>query len=189
MKIGQSTLRRITFVFLLLLMLGILALFIFYNPREMILRIGVRNTFLVTFIVSMVGAFTSLTKFSAYPMVIALVAGQIHPLVAGTVAGLGLASGDLLFFLFGHSAKDLTTEKGQRIQDRILKKLEGMRSLYVQGLIFLYMGVSPFPNNLLSGALAFTGYPFRKVVAPLILGDVTFCILVAWLAYHGVSIV
>lgn len=184
----QQTFRRITFVFLLLLLLGILALFIFYNPKEMILRMGVRNAFLITFIVSVAGAFTSFTKFSAYPMVIALVAGQVNPIVAGTVAGLGLATGDILFFLFGHSAKVLTTEKGERIQQRILRQLERMRGIFVQGLIFLYVGCSPFPNNLLSGALAFTGYPFRKVVIPLVLGDLAFCILVAWLAYQGISI-
>ncbi len=184
----RITFRRILFVFLLIFMVAFLLMIVFYSPKEMITTMGVRNSFVVAFFVSLVGAFTSLTKFSAYPMIIALVAGQMDPFVVGLVSGLGLASGDILFFLFGYSARDLTGEKGKNTLKRVLERLQRLKGIFVQMLIFLYVACSPFPNNLLSGALAFTGYPFRKVVIPLVLGDVFFCTLIAWLAFRGVSL-
>ncbi len=189
MHIPRITVRRILFVFLLAFMVVFLLMIIFYSPKEMVATIGVRNSFVAAFFVSMVGAFTSLTKFSAYPMIIALVAGQMDPFLVGLVSGLGLASGDILFFLFGYSARDFTGEKAKKILEKILSRLQRMNDLLVQFLIFFYFACSPFPNNLLSGSLAFTGYPFKKTVIPIILGDVAFCTLVAWLAYRGIELI
>ena len=170
-------------------MVCFLLLFIFFNPREVVIILGVRNSFLITYFVSLIGAFTSLTKFSAYPMIIALVAGGMNHFLGGFIAGLGLATGDILFFVFGYSARDFAGERGKKILNKILSKLYSIKEIFVQILIFLYVGASPFPNNLLSGALAFTGYPFKKVIIPLILGDIAFCILVAWLAFLGIALI
>ncbi len=152
------------------------------------MMLGARNSFVIAYFVSLVGAFTSLTKFSAYPMIIALVAGQMDPFLVGSIAGLGLASGDVLFFLFGHSARNFTGKRTRNKLKKILDKLQKMPGIFVQILIFFYVAASPFPNNLLSGSLAFTGYPFKKVVLPLVMGDIAFCILVAWLAFYGITL-
>ncbi len=188
MQKPKITLRRFLFVFLLVFMVVFIVLFITYTPKEIIKTLGVRNSFVVAYFVSLVGAFTSLTKFSAYPMIIALVAGQMNPFLVGFIAGLGLASGDLLFFVFGDSARVLTTKQGEKTLNRLLAKIEQVKGIFVQGFIFLYVAGSPFPNNLLSGALAFTGYPFRKVALPLIMGDIAFCTLIAWLAFQGIEV-
>ena len=189
MTIKMPTFRQVLFFLLLAFMLGFFALYIFYSPKDLILQLGVRNSFVVVFFVSLVGAFTSMTKFSAYPMIIAMVAGQLNFLVVGLVAGIGLATGDILFFVFGHSARDLTGYKGKKKLEKVLEKLQQMKHIFVQFLIFIYIAATPLPNNLLSGSLAFTGYPFKKVVVPLVMGDIAFCTLVAWLAFMGISLV
>ncbi len=189
MEKHQSHLRRTIFVLLLLFMVGLVALYIFYSPKEMIIRLGVRNSFIIAFFISIVGAFTSMTKFSAYPMIIALVGGGLNFFHVGLVAGLGLAIGDILFFLFGHSARGFTGHRFKNKLDKILARLRRLKTILVQVLIFFYISCTPLPNNLLSGSLAFIKYPFRHVVIPLILGDVAFCILVAWLALQGISLV
>ena len=192
LKVSQANwpfiLRRILFVGLLLFMIGFLLLFLYLHPTELIMKLGVRNSFVVAFFVSLVGAFTSLTKFSAYPMIFAMVVGQMNFLLVGFIAGLGLASGDLLFFAFGFSARDLTGRKGKGKLRKILRKVQEMRSLLVQALIFFWVACTPLPNNLLSGSLAFIGYPFRKVLIPLALGDIAFCVLVAWLSLQGIAL-
>lgn len=185
----RITFRRILFVLLLVFMVVFFLLIISYSPKEMIMQLGVRNSFVIAFFVSLVGAFTSLTKFSAYPMIIALVVGQMNPFLVGFVAGLGLASGDILFFLFGYSARDLAGDRWKNTLNKILERLQRLRGILVQCLIFFYVACTPFPNNLLSGSLAFTGYPFKKVVLPLVMGDVAFCILVAWLAFRGIALI
>lgn len=188
MKKKLFTFRRILFVLLSLFIMGFFALYVFYSPKELILHLGVRNSFVILFFVSLVGAFTSMTKFSAYPMIVALVAGNMSFFNVGMVAGLGLAAGDTLFFLFGYSARELTNHKWKDKLRNILAKLQSINDWLVQGLIFIYVGASPFPNNLLSGSLAFTGYPFKKVIAPLVLGDMAFCMLVSWLAFRGINL-
>jgi hypothetical protein len=188
MKTKPFPFRLILFVLLSLFIIGFFALYVFYSPKTLILYLGVRNSFVILFFVSIVGAFTSMTKFSAYPMIVALVAGNMNYVYVGIVAGVGLAAGDILFFLFGYSARELTTHKWKDKLRNIVARLQRINDWLVQGLIFIYVGASPLPNNLLSGALAFTGYPFKKVVAPLVLGDLTFCMLVSWLAFRGINL-
>jgi membrane protein YqaA with SNARE-associated domain len=188
MKLTSKTFKRILFVSLLIFMVGFLYVFVFHNPVEIITMLGIRNSYMLAFFVSVIGAFTSLTKFSAYPMIVALVAGRLDPLLVGFISGLGLAAGDILFFLFGYSARDLTSDRAKTRLSRILKKLQSLKDIYIQIIIFLYVAGSPFPNNLLSGALAYTGYPFKKVFIPLMFGDIVFCILIAWLAVQGIKL-
>jgi hypothetical protein len=188
MALSPVTFRRILFVSLLVFMMGFLFVFVFHNPVEIITMLGIRNSYVLVFFVSMVGAFTSLTKFSAYPMIVALVAGGLESMLVGFVSGLGLASGDVLFFLFGYSARDLSSERMKNSMKRILSRIQRLKPTYVQGIIFLYVAATPLPNNLLSGALAYTGYPFRKAAIPLVLGDISFCILIAWLAVKGIDL-
>ncbi len=192
LKVNQMNwpfiLRRILFFGLLVLMIGFLLLFIYFQPTELITKLGVRNSFLLAFCLSMLGAFTSLTNLTAYPMIFALVMGQMNFLLVGFIAGLGLASGDLLFFAFGFSARDLTDQKGKSKLRKIFEKIQKMPPLLIQALIFFYVAGTPFPNNLLSGSLAFIGYPFRKILLPLALGDIAFCILVAWLSLQGITL-
>lgn len=188
MKKNPFNFRLFLFISLTVFIIGFFALYVFYSPKALILYLGVRNSFLILFFVSLVGAFTSMTKFSAYPMIVALVAGNMNFVYVGFIAGIGLAAGDILFFLFGYSARELTTHKWKDKLRSIVAKLQSINDWLVQGLIFIYIGASPFPNNLLSGALAFTGYPFKKVVAPLVLGDLAFCMLVSWLAFRGVNL-
>ncbi len=188
MKKNPFNFRLFLFIVLTVFIIGFFALYVFYSPKDLILYLGVRNSFLILFFVSLVGAFTSMTKFSAYPMIVALVAGNMSFFYVGLIAGIGLAAGDTLFFLFGYSAREITTHKWKDKLRNIVAKLHSINDLLVQGLIFVYVGASPFPNNLLSGALAFTGYPFKKVVAPLVLGDLAFCMLVSWLAFKGINL-
>lgn len=192
LKVSQMNwpfiLRRILFFGLLVFMIGFLVLFIYFQPTELITKLGVRNSFLLAFFLSLLGAFTSLTNLTAYPMIFALVMGQMNFLLVGFIAGMGMAAGDLLFFVFGFSARDLTDQKGKSKLRKILEKIRKMPPLLVQALIFFYVAGTPFPNNLLSGSLAFIGYPFKKILLPLALGDIAFCILVAWLSLQGIKL-
>ena len=188
MQLSLTTFRRLLFIALLVFLVGFLYVFVFHNPVEIITMLGIRNSYVLAFFVSLVGAFTSLTKFSAYPMIVALVAGRLDPLLVGFISGLGLAAGDLLFFLFGYSARDLTGDATKNRLKKVLNKLQNLRDIYIQIIVFFYVAATPFPNNLLSGALAYTGYPFKKVFIPLMFGDIFFCMLIAWLALQGINL-
>jgi len=188
MKVNQPVIRSILFVLLLVIFVGTLFILVFFDPGEMIEKIGIGNSFIIAFFVSVAGAFTSMTKFSTYPMIITLVAGHVDPLAAGLVTGIGNTFGDILFYAFGSSARGLTSEKVNKKLEKILRWMTRLREIYIQIIIFLYLAITPFPNNMLSGALAFIGYPLKKAIVPLVLGDITFCILIAWLAFRGIDL-
>jgi membrane protein YqaA with SNARE-associated domain len=189
MRTIQSKIRRVLFVFLLAVFVGLIVLLLFFNPGEVIQSIGIRNSLIIAFFLSLAGAFTSLTTISSYPLIISLVAGQMNPLVVGLVTGMGMAAGDILFFAFGYSARGWANKRWKETLERFLNMVKRMRQIYVQGLIFVYVAATPFPNNLLSGALAFIGYPLKKAWLPIVLGDIAFCLFIAWLASRGIQVV
>jgi membrane protein YqaA with SNARE-associated domain len=188
MRTTESLIRRVLFVFLLVVFVGLIILLVLFDPKEVIASIGIGNSLIIAFFLSIAGAFTSLTKISSYPLIISLIAGQMNPLLVGLVIGLGMAAGDILFFAFGYSARDWAGKKWKKNLDRFLAFVSRLREIFVQVLIFLYMAATPFPNNMLSGALAFIGYPLRKAVLPIVLGDIAFCLLIAWLASQGIKV-
>lgn len=184
----QTRIKRFLFVLLLALFVAIMVVILFFDPGDIIMHLGVHNSLVIVFFVSLAGAFTSLTPLSAYPMLFSLIAGEMAPLLAGLTVGLGMAAGDVLFFMFGNSARGLTGARGERVLGNILNRVQRFKNIYIQLLIIFYVACTPFPNNLLSGALAFIGYPLRKVFLPLVLGDIAFAILMAWLSHQGLKL-
>ncbi len=179
MKIHPSSLRIALFVLLSLLVTGCMVMVLVYSPVEMVGILGLRNSYLIVFFVSLIGAFTSFTTLTTYPVVVAMAAGHPHPFAIGVVAGLGLSAGDILFYYFGFAARELAGGSLEKRLEKILQRLTRLPQIAIQAFIYFYVAFTPFPNNLLTGILAFTGYPFRKVVVPLVLGDITLPALVA----------
>ncbi len=160
-----------------------------YTPAELVEKLGVANSYGVAFLVSVFGAFSSFTTFSTYPMVVMLAAGRINPFILGAVAGVGLAVGDIFFYFFGLAARGATTNQLQQRVRRALTWLKKRSDLFIQFFIFFYVGFTPFPNNVLTGMLALDKYPFKKVVLPLVLGDLILPIVAAYLSYKGVDLI
>ena len=182
------TRRILMFVVILLFIIGWTVLLYHYRPRQIVNMLGVRDSYLTAFLISLFGAFSSFTPFSTYPAIIALGAGKVNPFILGAIAGIGLTIGDVLFFYFGITARAFTTEKFQEKLKQWLIWLQSKPDIYIYVFIFLYVGFSPFPNNALTGTLALMGYPLRKLLLPLLLGDMALPILLAYLAYRGVEL-
>ena len=173
------------FSLVLLFILAWTVLLFKYTPEEIVERLGLSNSYIVTFLLSMISAFTSVTTFSAYPAIVTLALGEMDPLSLGLVAGAGIAIGDILFFYFGYTVRGITTEKFKKKLTRVLEKVKKRSDLLIQFIIYIYVAFTPFPNNLLTGSLALIGYPFKKVVVPLVLGDITLPVVVAYIVYSG----
>ena len=185
---NNNILRRgVPFFVILLFIIGWTLLLYFYGPKEIVRLLGVQNSYLMAFLISMFGAFSSFTTFSTYPAVVTLAAGKINPYFLGIVAGLGLSVGDVLFFYFGVTARGVVSKKFKERLENILEWLKDKPDFFIQAFIFFYVGFTPFPNNVLTGSLALIAYPFRKVVLPLVLGDLVLPTLAACLTYYGVE--
>ncbi len=186
MKKKPGLLKIATLVIMLAMVAGLAVVLFMYDIREMVQVLGIRNSYLIAFLFSIVGAYTNMTKITTYPLVVALALGHSQPLLVGLFAGLGLAVGDILFYYMGFTAREMTGGKTRARLEKLLARLKRQSMVVVQAFIFLYVAFSPFPNNLLTGALAFTGYPFVRVLVPLVLGDLTLPVVIALLVSRGI---
>jgi len=167
--------------------LGWTIMLFYFAPKELVEQIGVSNSYLIVFLVAVIGAFSSFTTFSAYPVIVTMAAGKLDPLLLGVVAGIGLAIGDTFFYYFGVSARGVASKKLKNWLSNTLKWLKKKSDHFIQLFIFGYVGFTPFPNNILTGLLALSKYPYRKVALPLILGDLVLPIVAAYLSAKGVE--
>ena len=101
----KSIKRSLLFWIILAFVVAWTVLLFFFSPKEIVEMIGVNNSYLVIFLVAVIGAFSSFTTFSAYPVIVTMAAGKLDPLLIGVVAGIGLAIGDTFFYFFGVCAQ------------------------------------------------------------------------------------
>lgn len=180
--------RKIVFILLLLFIIAWTVLLYFHPPEELVTVIGVHNSYLVGFLISIIGALSSFTTFSTYPAIVTLATGEINPFILGISAGLGLAIGDVMFYYFGFTARGVVSKKIKERLEKVLNWLAKKSDRYIQVFIFLYVAFTPFPNNILTGSLALIGYPIKKVAPPLIIGDIVLPTLAAWLAFNKMDL-
>jgi membrane protein YqaA with SNARE-associated domain len=161
---------------------------ILYTPKEIVEFVGITNGYILTFLVAVMGALSSITTFSIYPMIITFALGDLNPLLLGIIAGIGLSIGDFIFYYFGFEIKGIIKGKLRKFLKKFFNWLVKRPPWQVFGLVYLYVGFTPFPNNLLTGTLAVSGYPFKKIIIPVAMGDITLPLLIIYLARAGVEI-
>ncbi|RAL23681.1 hypothetical protein DL240_05850 [Lujinxingia litoralis] len=173
------------FALVLLLIVGWSLLFLYTEPAQVIAWMGVENSYLVGFLIAVFGALGSVTPFSTYPAVYAMAAAEVNLLLLIPLVAIGLTLGDALFFYFGVSSRSMVPERFEAKVERIWHWLESKPQIFIQIFIFIYVGFSPFANNLLTAPLALAGYRFRKIVLPLTLGNCSLPIVASYLATSG----
>lgn len=165
-----------------------IVLFFLIPPRDLVEHVGVENAYLMVFLLSVIGAIGSMTTFSSYPAIVTFAAGDMHFLALGVVSGIGLTVGDAFFYYFCTELKGLLAG---RVEDKAIEVglwLESQPRWVIPIVTYVWVGLLPIANNILTGALAITGYPFRRILIPLFLGNVTFPTAVAYLASIGIEI-
>lgn len=93
-----------------------------------------------------------------------LIPGIIAALVIGTMIA------DYIGFLFGRSTRELIENRYPKLT-LFLQKLVTNHSQFLLPFVALYAAVLPFPNEAILIPLAFTGIPFKKLCAPLLIGN------------------
>lgn len=177
------------FLGLLLFLVGISVFFYYVKPDEIIDYIGVRNGYLIIALFALFGGFSAFTSVSFYATVIAFTIGGLNPFLLALSALPSLFIGDSVYYYFGRSMHDVFPEKTQQFIQRITKFLFKPKVYkFSPVLIFLYVGISPLPPDLLITTLSISKYPFKKLIAPLLLGEVTFVLLVSLFAQKGIRL-
>ncbi len=155
----------------------IVSLILFYsNPAEIVADMGVRNIYAFLFVFALLGGVSSFTSTSFYATVITLsLSGGLDPLTVGIIAGIGMGFGDSMFYLLGQRAYKafFYSENNQRRVQKFLSWLEKKPRWMMPIIIYIYSGFTPFPGDLLMMSMAILGYPYRKAIIPMVLGNIT----------------
>lgn len=157
------------------------------GPQELIDSIGLSNGYILAFVVSFFAGFSALTILSFYSMLISLIVGGLNPVLLGLIAGLSIASGDIILYYFCRTGRDLITGKIDTIIERGKAWFEKKNRIrWVPSISYLYMSFAPLPNDWLLLLLASIRYPRSRIYPIILLGDITHAIVITLLASKGI---
>jgi hypothetical protein len=176
--------KLIGFLVLVIFLACLFTLLYFLSPVEIVNKIGVQNGYILAFFVSFFGGFSAGGSASFISLLVVLVAGGMNPIYLGLISGTGLAMGDMIMFYIGSKGRKLIKGKWNKKIDKvadIFKKRKWLEKA-IPVIIYLYIGFTPLPNDILILFLAAIEYPIKKMNRIIALGDMTFALMVTVLA-------
>lgn len=108
-------------------------------------------------------------------------AGLTIPLIIATLA-VGTLIADSLGFALGHVSRELMEEKYPKIFN-FFTNLATDHSRWITPFVIIYASFVPFPNEAILIPLALAGVKLKKLIIPLVLGNIVH----QTLAVYGVS--
>lgn len=171
--------RSLTAVLLFFLLINVA--FVLHSPEELVQQIGVKNSYLVVFLIAAFGGLSTLTSSVLYATIVTTVAGGANAWLIGICGGLGIAIGDILIFsLLQYGYRSVP----ERFRTKILPyrlRWKQLPAAARHGLVYLYLGFTPLPNDLLMVTLVLLGYRLRYLIPIAIAGGITIATIVAQL--------
>ncbi|MCK5625086.1 hypothetical protein KAI04_04555 [Candidatus Pacearchaeota archaeon] len=180
--------KIILFSALIIFLIALITLLFFVSPEEIVNKLGVRNAYFLVFLVSFFGGFSAGGSLTFISLLITLAIGGMNPLYLGLVSGTSLAIGDMIMFYVFSKGRELVKNKWDKRINKVanvFKKRKWLQKM-IPFFAYIYIGFIPLPNDILILFLAAIEYPAKKVNASIILGDLTFALMVAILASKGI---
>ncbi len=180
--------KIIAFIIIALVIAAWASIVSIISPDEIVAKLGVENTYAVIGTMAVLGGVSAITAAPFYAALTTFAAGGANIWLLGLIAGIGLIISDSLFFYFGLKGREMISPKMQAREIKLSAWLEGKPEWLLPVGIFMYSGFTPFPNDIMTVSLAILEYPYRRLFVPLLLGDITSSILIAYLGTRGVLI-
>lgn len=163
------------------IILAINLLFFYVSPEEIVVGIGVRNSYLAVFLLAAIGGLSTLTGTVLFASLLTFAAGGSSPLWLGLSAGLGIFLSDSIFFYLASYGREAVPSGWDKALDKLEQRVRRLPEWAVLLGTYVYLGLTPLPNDLLMLALVLGGYSYRRVLPVLILGSFTVALAVAYL--------
>ncbi len=178
----QRLWRHRVLIGVLLLWVGLGVVFLFTPPREIVQAIGVENSYFVTFLLAAVGGVSSFTGTALYAAIATFAAGGAHPLLLGILGGTGIFISNTVFFMLARFGKRSVSDTYQAQFARITQWVQTRVPRWAAFAgVYLYLGFSPFPDDLLMIALVLAGYRYRNVWPLLLVGGISIATVTAYI--------
>ena len=181
MKITYKTLKSLCIVVLLLLFIIAWSwLLVFYSPEEIVSFIWVENWYLLVFFSSILGWVSSFVSTPFYAAIVTFIIWWLDIFLVSFLAWIGATIWDSIFYYLWYKVKSWVLKKDNKHLKKLHKFIYKRPKWKVFLFIYIYAWFTPFPKDVLVIALSLAWYPFKKVLIPLILGNMTI-FLVLWL--------
>jgi len=155
-----------------------------FSPEEIVAWLGVKNGYAVMFLVSLFGGVSALTAGSYFGVLLTLAAGGLDPILLGIVSGTAATVGDTVFYFAGkHGGRTLSRGKLRRTLKRMSRWLNKKPKWFAPILLYFLAAFTPIPNDITAGVMGLARRSWLATVLPLVLGNITLTIIVAYLGY------
>lgn len=155
------------------------------GPTYLVEAIGVRNGYLLGFLVAAIGGVSTATSISYYSVVAALAAGGLNPYALGVVMGTGVSIGDTIFFYLGKTGRHSLPHKLQYHVDRTLEWAYEQDLRLVRVLVFVWAAFMPLPNDILTVPAGISRFRPRDILPFLLAGNIVFTTILGLVVKHG----
>lgn len=158
-------------------------LFFYVSPDEVVALVGVENTYLVVFLIATLGGLNSITGGVLYASIATFAAGGASVFWLGIVGGIGITIGDLIMFTLLRTGVKALKDETSTIQQWVSwlrDKLRTVPDAVEYFLMYLILGFTPMPNDIMMLFMASAGYRYRVVVPLLLASDITIALVVAY---------
>ncbi len=180
--------RIITFSILVVFLASLSVLFLFVTPEEVVEKVGVHNGYILMFAVAFFGGFSVIGSTSFVSLLITLVLGGMNPIYLGLISGISLSLGDMLMFYLACKGRELIKGKWRERIRKITKLFQ--EKIWLEKIIpvvaFIYFGFIPLPNDIVIVSLAMIKYPRKRTKIIILLGDITFAMLIVLSTTKGI---
>lgn len=160
----------------------------FLGADTIVAHLGVRNGYLLAFVVAILGGVSAFTSFSYYTAIITLAIGGLNPLVLGLIAGSGAMIGDMIFYYLGLQGRSLIPSVWEARLNRFTQWLERKPSWFTPVAMFIYIAFTPLPHDALMIAAAFAKIRYRTVIIVDLIGNIVLATWVAAAAGYGMNL-
>lgn len=169
---------------------GLLTLAIWFDSTVLVNLLGVQNSYIILFFVSLIGGFSTGGSATYLALLVTLVAGGLNPWATGLVAGLSLFIGDTIMLVLAQKGRTF-------INGTLDARLDGFALRFKNTpwlqhsfpyIAYVYSGFTPFPHDMLILFMAAIEYSRKKALLIIFFGDITFATGVGLLTTYGITL-
>jgi hypothetical protein len=156
--------------------------FLYHFPPDRIVEyVGIENSYLATFLIAAVGGLNALTSSVFYAAVATFSSGGANPWLLGVAGGIGIALGDsIIYGLLAYGIADVDKKWKNKIIGWKDKVDTYPTWVFYVGL-FLLLGVTPMPNDIVMLALVLLGVKYLTVAPIIFLAGISITTITALL--------
>jgi membrane protein YqaA with SNARE-associated domain len=172
--------RRLWKLVVFIVLVTFWSTFLFFaGPTYIVDVLGVRNGYLLGFIIAAVGGVSTATSVSYFSIVTALAASGLNPFFLGLIMGAGVSIGDTMFFYLGRTGRRSVPEEWDERLDAVLEWLYQRPDWVLSAGVFVWAGFTPFPNDILTIGTGIGNFEAKQILPFILAGNIVFTTLLA----------